>query len=126
MSYTKDGFPVESASKIGQLRIINDPVLQGVIKSFEATGPTPGGMQLISPTGRIDFACDSNIRRVVVIDGGEALIPNPIRRERALGFVTVAALLMRMEDYENLASNPMVDPRDINKDLEKKIAGEQP
>jgi hypothetical protein len=120
MSYAKGGFPVEPASKIGQLRIINDPVLQGVIKSFEASGPSAGA-PLIVPTGRIDLSAHCDIRRVVVIDGGEAIIPNPIKRERTLGFVTAAALLMRMDEYEDLARNPMADPRDVNKDLEGKL-----
>ncbi|MGA3078783.1 MAG: hypothetical protein ABSG56_34515 [Bryobacteraceae bacterium] len=94
--------------------------MQGVIKSFEASGPS-AGTPLVRPTGRVDLSADCDIRRVVVIDGAEAVIPNPIRRERTLGFVTAAALLMRMDDYENVAKNPMADPRDINKDLEGKL-----
>ncbi len=120
MSYAKDGFPVEQASKVGQLRIINDPVLQGIVRSFEATGTSPASA-LVSPTGQVDLAGECQIRRIVVIDGGEALIPNPIRRERALGFVSAAALLMRMGDYEKLAQNPMADPRDVSKDLDDKL-----
>lgn len=120
MSYAKKGFPVESASKIGQLRIINDPVLQGVLSSFEASGAS-SAVPLVTVTGHVDLSNADSIRRIVVIDGGEALIPNPIRRERALGFLTAAALLMRMDDYEWLADNPMVDPRDLNKQLEGKL-----
>jgi hypothetical protein len=120
MSYAKNGFPVESASKIGQLRIINDPVLQGVLSSFEAAGPSAAA-PLVRVTGHVDLTPLCSIRRIVVIDGGEALIPNPIRRERALGFLTAAALLMRMDKYEWLADNPMADPRDLNKQLEGKL-----
>lgn len=120
MSYAKNGFPIEPASKIGQLRIINDPVLQGIIKSFEASGPTAGA-PLVSVSGHIDLDTDCAIRRIIVIDGGEALIPNPIRRERALGFITAAALLLRMDEYEKLASDPMADPRDISRELENKL-----
>jgi len=120
MSYAKGGFPVEQASKIGQLRIINDPVLQGVLGSFEASGTGPTA-PLVSATGHVDLSATGKIRRVIAIDGGEALIPNPIRRERALGFVTVAALVLRMEDYERLASDPMADPRDINKQMESRL-----
>jgi hypothetical protein len=120
MSYAKNGFPIEPASKIGQLRIINDPVLQGLIKSFEASGPSACA-SLISVSGHVDLASESAIRRIVVIDGGEALIPNPIRRERALGFVSAAALLLRMEDYEKLAGDPMADPRDVSRQLENKL-----
>jgi len=120
MSYAKNGFPIEPASKIGQLRIINDPVLQGIIKSFEAIGPSAGA-PLVTVSGHVDLQTESAIRRVVVIDGGEALIPNPIRRERALGFITAAALLLRMDEYEKLAGDPMADPRDISRELENKL-----
>lgn len=120
MSYAKNGFPVEPASKIGQLRIINDPLLQGIVQSFEAAGPT-AGTPLVSVTGHIDLTIESEVRRIVVIDGGEALIPNPIRRERALGFISAAALLLRMDEYEKLAGDPMADPRDISRQLENKL-----
>jgi hypothetical protein len=120
VSYAKNGFPLEQASKIGQLRIISDPVLQGVLSSFEATG-TSAGEELVSVTSHIDLNPQSLIRRIIAIDGGEALIPNPIRRERALGFVTAAALVMRMDEYETLAANPMMDPRDINKQMESRL-----
>jgi hypothetical protein len=120
MSYAKNGFPIEPASKIGQLRIINDPVLQGIIKSFESAGSSVSA-PLITISGHVDLKGECEITRIVVIDGGEAIIPNPIRRERALGFVTAAALLLRMDDYEKLASNPMADPRDISKQLEDKL-----
>lgn len=120
MSYAKNGFPVEKASKIGQLRIVSDPVVQGLIQSFEADVQA-GSSSLIEPTGNIDLSQQSEITRVVAIDGGEALIPNPIRRDRALGFITAAALLVRMDEYEQLASDPMMDPRDVAKSLEKKL-----
>jgi hypothetical protein len=120
MSYAKNGFPVEQASKIGQLRIINDPVLQGVLGSFEASGGSAGA-PLVTVTGHVDMTTGATIRRIIAIDGGEAIIPNPIRRERALGFVTAAALVLRMEDYERLTADPMADPRDLNKQMENRL-----
>ncbi|MGH9610229.1 MAG: hypothetical protein ACRD34_11215, partial [Bryobacteraceae bacterium] len=88
--------------------------------SFEASGPS-AGVPLVTISGHIDINAESAIRRIVAIDGGEAIIPNPIRRDRTLGFVTAAALLLRMEDYEQLAANPMADPRDINKQLDSRL-----
>lgn len=120
MSYSKNGFPVEQASKIGQLRIIHDPVLQSVLGSFETSG-AGAGAPLVSVTGHVDLKAAAAIRRIVAIDGGEAVIPNPIRRERALGFVAAAALVLRMEDYERLSDDPMADPRDINKQMENRL-----
>ena len=74
MSYANSGFPIEKASKIGQLRIINDTILQGLVQSFEAPNNATN-LSLIKPTGNINLNYQSNIERVIAIDGGEAIFP---------------------------------------------------
>jgi len=64
MSYAKEGFPVEAASKIGQLRIINDPFLQGLIQSFESPN-NHDSSPLVNPSGNLDLSKKSQIQRIL-------------------------------------------------------------
>ena len=35
MAYTKDGYPTELANKVGHIKLIQDPMIQRMIESFE-------------------------------------------------------------------------------------------
>ena len=90
MPYSQDGYPVEQASKIGHLKMIGNELVRRVIEDFEDVALSSGGPH-VSPTARVDLSGYSAIRRVVTVDGGQAVVPNPARREKTLAFLQVAA-----------------------------------
>lgn len=120
MSYGKNGFPLEQASKIGHLTMVSDPTIQQIMETFQAdsSGTTAS---LITKTGTIDLSKKTRINRIVTIDGGQAIVPNPIRREKCLAFVQVGACMLKMEDLRYMRDHPMMDPREIQKRTEGAI-----
>lgn len=114
MSYTKNGFPLEQASKIGHLKIINHPLITQIIQQFEETD-LPSIYQKQGITGNIDFSKKTTLERIITIDGGQATIPNEYRPEKQLSFIQVAACMLKISDLEYLRTHPMVDPRDLKK-----------
>lgn len=112
----KDGYPVELANKIGHIRLVNDPVIQEVIQSFEdpnqPTWPEPP-----APSGRIDIDKSSSIEQVLVIDGGNQIVPNIARPHRQVGFIQVAAVLLKMKTIDWMRAERMIDPRDLQRTL---------
>lgn len=117
MAYAKDGYPVEQASKIGHLKLVGNELIRRVIEDFEDISPSSDGPK-VSKTGSVDVSAESGIRRVITVDGGQAVVPNPARREKAMAFVQVAACLLRMDDLRYMREHPLMDPRDVNKVLE--------
>ena len=117
MAYAKDGYPVEQASKIGHLKLVGNELIRRVIEDFEDVSPSSDGPK-VSKTGSVDLTAESGIRRIVTVDGGQAVVPNPARREKAMAFVQVAACLLRMDDLRYMREHPLMDPRDVNKMIE--------
>ncbi len=114
MAYAQDGYPIEQASKIGHLKMIDSPLIRRLIEEFEDVAPSSGGPE-ISKTGSVDLSGESGIRQVVTVDGGQIVVPNPSRREKSMAFVQVAASLLRMDHLRYMRENPLMDPRDFKK-----------
>ena len=114
MAYAQDGFPVEQASKIGHLKMIDSPLIRRVIEDFEDVTPSSSGPPE-SKTGSVDLSVESEIRWVIAVDGGQAVVPNPARREKTLAFVQVAACLLRMDHLKYKREHPLMDPRDVKR-----------
>lgn len=115
MSYGKGGnYPIEKASKIGHMKVIEHEHVRRLLRQFEAI--TPGiDLPLGSCDGQINIGADSPIRYIITIDGGQAVIPNEVRRDKRVAFISVCAMLVRREDIATLCANPIVDPRDLAK-----------
>lgn len=112
MAYAKDGYPTELANKVGHVKLIQDPVIQGLIEAFEDWTP-PGQGVMPAITGSLELNGDCPITQVITVDGGHQAVPNIARPERQVGFVQVAAQLIKMETIEFLRENKMVDPREV-------------
>lgn len=117
MAYAKDGYPVEQASKIGHLKLVGNALVRRVIEDFEDASPSSDGPK-VSKTGSVDLSVESGIRRVITVDGGQTVVPNPARREKAMAFVQVAACLLRMDDLRYMREHPLMDPRNVKKMIE--------
>lgn len=117
MSYAKDGYPVELANKVGHIKLIQDPMIQKLIESFEDCSAPALDQSKASPTGNINLDEECQIKQVITVDGGHQAVPNVVRPERQVGFIQIAAQLLKMETIEFLNSNPMADPRDVRKIL---------
>lgn len=117
MSYvdSKTGYPSELANKVGHIKLIEDPFIQALVESFESAKPSPE--QCPTLTGHIDLGADCELTQVVTVDGGQQVVPNDLRPGRQLGFVQVAAQMVRLETLEYLESHPLADPRDVRKKL---------
>lgn len=120
MAYGSDGFPLEQASKIGHLKMVKSDLIRRVIEEFEDVSPSQDA-PLVTPTGNIDVSEPSQIRLVVTVDGGQAVVPNPVRREKTMAFVQVAACMLRMDDLRYMREHPFMDPRDVKKRIEDDI-----
>lgn len=121
MAYQGSGrMPMERASKIGHIKMIQDPHLQRMMAEFESSSPTSGD-PIGERSGHIDLTHPSNVQYVIAVDGGEAIIPNQIRREKRAGLISVAALLLQMNDLEEMKNYPILDPRDLARRLKDSI-----
>jgi hypothetical protein len=112
MAYEKDGYPTELANKVGHIKLIQDPLIQRMIESFEDHRPTDQA-NLPCPTGTIPMEGEGPIQQVITVDVGNQAVPNVARPERQVGFVHIAAQLVRLETVDNLRSRPMTDPRRV-------------
>jgi len=114
MGYSEHGgYPAEYASKIGHMRLIQDPYIQRVVEAFEDTKPEPQGDP---PPGLGHCNLEgSTLAQIITVDGGSAPVPNVLRAERQVGFVQVAAQLLKLETLDFLRAYPMTDPRDVTR-----------
>lgn len=117
MAYAENGYPVEQASKIGHLKMIANPMVRRVIEDFEDAAPSTDG-PVVTRTGTVALDRQSSIGRVITVDGGQAVVPNPVRREKSIAFIQVAACMLRMEDLRYMKDHPLMDPRDLRKMIE--------
>jgi hypothetical protein len=116
MSYAKAGYPTELASKVGHIKLIQDPMVQKLIESFEDHRPLPD-KEMPALSGVVDLVAPMGITQVVTVDGGHQAVPNLVHPERQVGFVQVALQLVKLEAIEYLAQHPMADPRDVQRML---------
>jgi len=114
MAYAKAGYPTELASKVGHIKLIQDPMVQKLIESFENHRPS-ADKEFPEPSGVVDLTAPPQITQVVTVDGGHQAVPNLVRPERQIGFVQVAVQLVKLETIDYLAQHPMADPRDVQK-----------
>ncbi|MDY0388766.1 MULTISPECIES: hypothetical protein [Methanothrix] len=118
MSYVGSGqLPIEHASKIGHMKFIQDAHIQRMLSEFESTTST--AIETIGfRTGHIDINKDNDINFIIAIDGGESVVPNEIRSHKRLAFISVCALLLRVQDIEEMRQCPIIDPRDLPSKLQ--------
>jgi len=114
VSYGSGRFPLERASKLGHVKLIEHEHVSRLIRQFERAD-TAADAPIGGLSGRVDLNAASPIRFVVAIDGGQAVIPNEVRRDKRIAFVKVCAMLIRREDIAFLRQNPVIDPRDLAK-----------
>jgi len=111
---------LEQASKIGHMKMIDNALMRRVIEDFEDVSLSASG-PLLTKTGSVDLSQESPIRRIVTVDGGQAVVPNPVRREKAMAFVQVAACMLRMDDLRYMREHPLMDPREVNRMIEGEV-----
>lgn len=103
---------MERASKLGHMKVIEHEHVSRLLRQFERTDPsdeTPVGMR----TGHIDLSTPSAIRFILTVDGGQAVIPNEVRRDKRMAFIKFCAMLIRREDIAELRRHPILDPREV-------------
>lgn len=117
MAYTSSGrLPIERASKIGHVKIIQEPRVQRLMEAFEGVDGAAEEM-LGELSGTLDLSDAVGIENVVAIDGSHAAIPNTIKNHKRIAFITAGALAITRSDVASLKSNPVIDPRDLAKQL---------
>lgn len=112
MGYGSGRFPIERASKLGHMKLIEHEQITRLIRQFESVDSaedSPVGML----SGNLDLTTDSEIEFIITVDGGQAVIPNELRRDKRIGFIKVCAMLIRRTDIQRLRANPVVDPREL-------------
>ena len=112
MAYGKDGYPTEYANKVGHIRLIEDPMIQGLIEAFE-NHQSPSAEFAEQPTGQIGIDGECAIDQVVTVDGGHQTVPNVVRPNRQVGFIQVASQLIKTDTIEYLRQHSMADPRRV-------------
>jgi hypothetical protein len=118
MAYSANGYPVELASKIGHMRLVQDPFIQRMICAFEALNEIETGL-LPEKSGNLDLKIPPPIEQIITIDGGHQPVPNLVRPSRQIGFIQVAVQMIKLETISKLRQNPMADPRDVQIELGK-------
>ena len=118
MAYNGGTLPFEGASKIAHMELIRDPALTQLLQSFQshASSRTPAG---VLKTGSVVLGADTSIRTVVTVDGGMMVVPNPVRREKAVTFIQIGTMIIGLDDIKKIAGDPMMDPRDLKILLQK-------
>ena len=117
MAYAGSGrFPIERASKIGHVKIIEEPRVQRLLEAFERT---EGNEQdaVGELTGNLDLNNYGDIQNVVAIDGSHLAIPNTFRDRKRIAFIPVLAPILKPSEFTALKEDPILDPRDLAKTL---------
>jgi hypothetical protein len=110
--------PFESASKIAHMELIRDPALNDLIQNFKSDQPStlPLGA---TKSGTLGLERPTDVHFIITVDGGLTIVPNPVRRDKAVAFVQVGAMVIHMDDIRRIASDPMMDPRDLQSFLKR-------
>ena len=56
---------------------------------------------------------------MITVDGGLAIVPNPVRRDKTVAFVQVGAMVIAIDDLRRIETDPMMDPRDLKAFLQR-------
>lgn len=121
MSYSTSGnYPIERASKLGHMKVIEHEHVRRLLRQFEEV-TSDDDSPLGKCDGRIDLNADSPIKYIITVDGGQAVIPNEVRRDKRVAFISVCAMLVRREDIAGLRADPIIDPRDLTKMFEDRV-----
>jgi hypothetical protein len=111
MAYGSGRYPTEAASKIAHMKLLQNPTISALITQFDATDPATDPISG-ECSGTVDLSRPHEITHVVTVDGGEVVVPNPIRREKAVGFVNVCTTMFSTATLDRLKNEPWIDPRD--------------
>lgn len=108
--------PDEYASKASHRHIINDPA----VVDFLGRCSLPKSAEEIDLAGHESFQytpiTDNPIRHVIALDGGYTAVPVKESFPSSLvTFFQFGALIFSLEDLDNLAVKPFVDPDDISR-----------
>lgn len=119
MAYPSSGrLPIEKASKLGHIKVIQEPRIQRLIEAFERIdGDEPEMVGELS--GHINFDSANEIRYVVAIDGGESAIPNAVSSHKKIAFITAGAVILDRRRIAAMKDNPILDPRDLAHELQE-------
>lgn len=124
MAYTSSGrMPIERASKIGHIKIIQEPRVQRLIEAFEKIDDTED-QTFGCLSGNIDLSSYTPIENVVTIDGSHVAVPNTVKSYKRIAFVTVGAAVLTRSEISALKANPIVDPRDLAKRMQTNFRSE--
>lgn len=118
MAYGGSKLPIERASKIAHMELIQDQALIELLQSYHSD-ETPKTSIEVAKSGSVDLTAPSKLERVVTVDGGFAVVPHPVRRDKALAFIQVGTNLLYMSDLVAMRENPMMDPRDVTGMLQR-------
>lgn len=118
MAYSGSKLPIERASKIAHMELIQDPALIELLQSYHSDEAPKTSID-VKRSGSIDLSIPSKIERVVTVDGGFAVVPHPVRREKTLAFIQVGTNLLFTSDLVAMRKNPMMDPRDVTEMLKR-------
>lgn len=118
MAYGGTKLPIERASKIAHMEMIQDPALIELLQSYHSDEAPRTSIE-VRKSGVVDLTSPTKIERVVTVDGGFAVVPHPVRRDKTLAFIQVGTNLLYMSDLKAMRANPMMDPRDITEMLRR-------
>ncbi len=109
--------PAEFASKIGHIKLINEPHIQSLIAAFENTDDS--SVELIGElSGQLDLTKTGKIETIVAIDGSYLTIPNSLKRSKSLSFMSATVVTLNLQEVRAMQINPIIDPRDLTRQLE--------
>lgn len=112
MGYGSGRLPIERASKLGHMQLIEHEHVQRLLRQFQALEPRDG-TAVGARSGHLDLSTPPSLDYVLTVDGGQALIPNELRRDKRMAFIKIGAMVIRREDVEALRARPVIDPRDL-------------
>lgn len=119
MAYTSSGrLPIERASKIGHVKIIQEPHIQRLIEAFEQVD-TRRDEALGELSGTLDLTQIGELENVVAIDGSHVALPNEVHNYKRVAFVTAGAVLLTRHEVADMKAHPIIDPRDLARQMER-------
>jgi hypothetical protein len=117
MAYTSSGrLPIERASKIGHIKIIEEPRIQRLMEAFETVEPSHTDL-LGELSGSTNLSDRGLLENIVAIDGSHAAIPNTLKNHKRVAFITAGAIVLTRSQITAMKDDPIMDPRDLSRDL---------
>lgn len=117
MAYAGSGrLPMERASKLGHIKVIQEPRIQRLLEAFETIdGDEPEMLGELS--GHIDLKDDGAIEYIVAVDGSHCAIPNLIKSHKRIAFLTAGTVILNRRQITAMKASPVVDPRDLARQM---------